>query len=214
MEEDQILTSIILMDAIPMVQFDGLLALDDLSADRTTSCLLLQEFCTKCRGHFQCQLSLSLLKVSLPVGVEWIGIAFDLNMTLGFDRCLYAEELFAGCRIGKAPGCTRLMGKIALGDPASRFVRMAEFGPSIESSPDETVEMRKRRTTDAVPMIVGPSSEERMQRIDELGRGGPGGVATERCDFGRDGLHTGLAGRNLELGRFAAGADMFTDRLP
>ena len=193
-EEDQILTSIILMDAIPMVQFEGLLALDDLSADRTTSCLLLQEFCTKCRGRLQCQQSISLLKVSLPVRVEWIGLAFDLNMTLGFDRCLYAEELFAGRRIGKAPGCTWLMGKIALGDPASRFVRMAEFGPSIESSPDETVEMRKRRTTDAVPMRVGPSSEERIQRIDELGRGGPGGAATERFDFGLDGLHTGLAG--------------------
>jgi hypothetical protein len=61
MEEDQILTSIILMDAIPVMQFEGLLALDDLSADRTTSCLLLQEFCTQCRGHCQCQLSLSLL---------------------------------------------------------------------------------------------------------------------------------------------------------
>ena len=87
-EEDQILTSIILMDAIPMVQFEGLLALDDLSADRTTSCLLLQEFCTKCRGRLQCQQSISLLKVSLPVRVEWIGLAFDLNMTLGFDRFL------------------------------------------------------------------------------------------------------------------------------
>jgi len=214
MEKDQILTSILLMDAIPVMQFEGLLALDALSADRTTSCLLLQEFCTKCRGRLQCQQSISLLPVSLPVRGEWIGLTFDLTMTLGFDRCLYAKALWAGCRISKAPRCTRLMGKRALGDPAPRFVRMAEFGPSIESSPDETVEMRTRRTTDAVPMIVGPSSEERIQRIDELGRGGPGGAATERFDFGRDGLHTSLAGCNLELGRFAVGADMFTDRLP
>ena len=106
------------------------------------------------------------------------------------------------------------MGKIALGDPASRFVRMAEFGPSIESSPDETVEMRKRLTTDAGSMIVGPPSEGRVQRIDELGRGGPGSVATERFNFGRDGLHTGLAGCNLELGQCAVGAAMCTDRLP
>ena len=33
-----------LMDAIPMMQCEGLFALDDLSADRTVSCLLLQEF--------------------------------------------------------------------------------------------------------------------------------------------------------------------------
>ena len=97
------LTSIILMDAIPMVQFDGLLALDDLSADRTTSCLLLQEFCTQCRGRLQCQLSISILKVGLPVGVEWVGVALDLNMTLGFDRFLYTDDLFAGRWISKAP---------------------------------------------------------------------------------------------------------------
>ena len=214
MEEDQILTSIILMDTISVMQFEGLLALDDLSADRTTSCLLPQECCTKRRGPLQRQVTVSILEVSLPERIEWIRVALDLDMTLGFDRCLYAEELFAGRRIGKAPGCARLMGKIALGDPASRFVRMAELGPSIESSPDETVEMRKRLTTDAVTMIVGPPSEERVQRIDELGRGGPCGVATEHFDFGSDGLHTGLAGCNLELGRFAVGADMFTDRLP
>jgi hypothetical protein len=208
------LPAIMLMDAIPVMQFEGLLTRDDLSADRTTSWLLLQELCTQCRGRLQGQLSLSLLKVRLPVGVAWIGLAFDLHRTLGVDRCLYAGELFAGRRIGQAPGCPRLMGNIALGDPASRFVRMAEFGPSRESSPDETVEMCTRRTTDAVPMIVGPSSEERVQRIDEVGRGGPGGVATERFALDRAGLYTGLAGCNLARGRFAVGADMLTDRLP
>jgi len=80
--------SIILMGAIPVVQFEGLLALDDLSADRTASCLLLQEFCTKRRGRLQRQLSISILKVCLPVGVEWVGVALDLHMTLGFDRFL------------------------------------------------------------------------------------------------------------------------------
>jgi hypothetical protein len=103
MEEDQMLTSIILMGAIPMMQFEGLLALDDLSAERTASCLLLQEFCTQCRGRLQCQLSISILKVGLPVGVEWVGVALDLNMTLGFDRFLYTDDLFAGRWISKAP---------------------------------------------------------------------------------------------------------------
>lgn len=213
-KEDQIFTLIILVATIPVMQFEGFLAIDELSTDRTASCLLPQECCTKRRGPLQRQVTVSILEVSLPERIEWIRVALDLDMTLGFDRCLYTEELFAGRRISIAPGFARLMGKIALGDPASRFVRMAELGPSIESSPDETVEMRKRLTTEAVTMIVGPASEERIQRIDELGRGGPCGVATERFDFGRNGLHTGLAGCNLELGRFAVGADMFTDRLP
>jgi len=105
---------------------------------------------------------ISILEGSLPERIEWIRAALDLEMTLGFDRCLDTEELFAGRRSGKAPGCARVMGKRALGDPASRFVRMAELDPSRESSPDETVEVRKRFTTDTVPMIVGPPSEERM----------------------------------------------------
>src|SRR2546428_11092859 len=101
MEEDQILTSMILMDAIPVMQFEGLLALDDLSADRTTSCLLLQELCTQCRGRLQCQLSISILEVNLPVGVEWVGVALDLNMTLGFDCFLDTDEPFSGRWISK-----------------------------------------------------------------------------------------------------------------
>ena len=91
------------MGAIPVMQFEGLLALDDLSADRTASCLLLQELCTKRRGRLQRQLSISILQVGLPVGVEWVGVAFDLDVTLGFDRLLYTKELFAGRWISKTP---------------------------------------------------------------------------------------------------------------
>jgi hypothetical protein len=205
-EEDPILTSIILMDAIPMGQCEWLLALDNLSADRTTSCLLLQAWCTQCRGHLPCQQSIALLTVRLAVRGEWIGLAFALHRTLGFDRCLDAEELLARCRIGTAPGCPRWMGNVALGDPASRFVRMAECGPAIESSPDATVEMRTRRTPDAVPRIVGPSSEERMPRSDEWGRGAPAAwrqsallVAVMACTLALLGVIWRLAG--LPLGR-------------
>ena len=88
MEEDQIFTLIMLVDTIPVMQFEGLLALEDLSADRAASCLLVQEFCTQRRGRFQCPLSISLLKGGLPVGIEWMGVALDLHVTLGFDRFL------------------------------------------------------------------------------------------------------------------------------
>src|SRR2546426_9377620 len=97
-----ILTSIILMDAIPVVQFEGLLALDDLSADRTTSGLLLQEFCTKRRGRLQRHLSISILKVCLPAGVEWVGVALDLDMTLGFNRLLETDDVFTSRWISRS----------------------------------------------------------------------------------------------------------------
>ena len=98
------------------------------------------------------------------------------------------------------------MGKRALGDPASRCVRVAECGPAIESSPDEAIEMRTRRTTDAVPMIVGPPSEERIQRINEWGRGAPAAwrqsvliLALMACTLALLGVIWRLAG--LPLGR-------------
>jgi hypothetical protein len=214
MEEEQMRSSIMLMPAIPMVQFEGLLALDDLSADRAVPCLLPQECCTKRRGPVQREVTVSILEVALPVRIERMRVALDLDVTLGFDRCVSTEELFAGRRIGAAPGCARLMGKGALGDPASRFVWVAELGPALEPSPDETLAVRTRLTTDAVTVRVGPTSEEGMQRIDAWGRGGPCGVVTERCDFGGHGLHTGLAGCHLSLSRFAVGASRCTDRLP
>jgi hypothetical protein len=196
------------------MQFEGFLAIDKLSTERTASCLLPQACCTTRRGPLQRHVTVSILAGSLPERIAWMRVALDLARTLGFDRCWYTAEWCAGRRIGIAPGFARLMGQVARGAPASRFVRMAEFGPSRASSPDETVEMRTRLTPEAVTMRVGPASEERMQRLDAWGRGGPCGVATARFDCGRDGLPTGLAGCQLALGRCAVGADRLTDRLP
>src|SRR2546426_5045770 len=164
-----ILTSIILMDAIPVVQFEGLLALDDLSADRTTSGLLLQEFCTKRRGRLQRHLSISILKVGLPVGVEWVGVALDLDMTLGFNRLLETDEVCASCWIREAPGFARLMGKVARSDPASRFVRVAQLGPAIEPAPDEAVELRKRLATEDVAAGGCPGRGDRGRCLELRG---------------------------------------------
>ena len=157
MEEDQIFTLIMLVDTIPVMQFEGLLALEDLSADRTASCLLLQEFCTKRRGRHQRQLSISILKVCFPVGVEWVGVALDLDMTLGFNRLLETDDVFTSRWISKAPCVPWLMGKVARSDPAPGFVWVAEFGPAIQPSPDEAIELRKRLATDDVAMVVRPT---------------------------------------------------------
>ena len=170
-------TLMILVDTIPVMQCEGVLAIDELSTDRTASCLLPQECCTQRRGPVQRQVTVSILEGRLPERIAWIRVALDLDMTLGFDRCLDTEEWFAGRRSGIAPGVARLVGNRARGAPASRFVRMAELGPSIASSPDDTVETRKRLTPEAVTMRGGPASEERLQRLDAVGR-----VALRRGD--------------------------------
>jgi hypothetical protein len=89
------------------------------------------------------------------------------------------------------------MGKVALDDPASRFVRVAEFGPAIEPSPDETVQLGKYLATDDVAVVVRSAPEDRVECRDEVGRGLPGGLVTEGFDLRFDGLHTGLTGGNL-----------------
>ena len=207
-------TWMILVDTIPVMQCEGFLTIEKLSTERTASCLRPQACCTKRRGPVQRHVTGSILAGSLPERIAWLRVALALARTRGCDRGLSTEEWFAGRRLGRAPGCARVMGNIALRDPASRFVRMAERGPALASSPDETVERRTRLTPEAVTMSVGPASAARRPRRDAWGRGGPCGVATERLDCGRDGLHTGLAGCHLARGRCAVGADMLTARLP
>ena len=96
MEEYQIRPSVILVVAIPVMQFEVLLALDHLSTDGTKPLLLLQDLCTKCRGGPQRQLSVTVLEVRLPLWVERIGVALDLDMALRFDRLLHPDE--SACR--------------------------------------------------------------------------------------------------------------------
>ena len=97
-KEDPIFTLIILVDTIPVMQFEGFLAIDKLSTDRTASCLLPQVCCTKRRGPLQRQVTVSILEGSLPERIEWIRVALDLDMTLGFDRCLYLVYGGVVCR--------------------------------------------------------------------------------------------------------------------
>ena len=181
-----------LLDAIPVMPCEGLLVLDDLSADRTASGLLLQEACTQCRGRLHGQLSISILTGILPVGVEWVGVALDLKMTLGFACFLATDEPCTGRWISKAPCFAPLMGKVALDAPASRFMRVAEFGPAIEPSPDETVPLGKRLAPAEVAVVVRPAPEARVECLDEVGRCLPGGLVTEGFDLRCDGLHPGL----------------------
>ena len=87
-KEDQIFTLIILVETIPVMQFEGVLAIDKLSTDRTASCRLPQECCTKRRGPLQRHVTVSILKGSLPERIAWMRVALALDMTLGVDRCV------------------------------------------------------------------------------------------------------------------------------
>lgn len=157
---------------------------------------------------------IAALKVAVPFAVEGVSLAFDLEMTLCFDRLLNADELFTGVGIGKAPGSPLAMGKIAFGDPAPGLIRVTVFGPSIQPAPDVAVEPTECLATDDMAVIIRPASEYGVEPIDELFGRGARGLLTKGLDLGFHGLQTGLAGGDLKLGRLAMRPGIFTDRLP
>ena len=98
-----------------------------------------------------------MLEVGLPARIKGVGLAFDLAVTLRGDRQLHPENLFPGSRIGKAPGRTWRVRKVALSDPTAGFLRVALFSPSVQPPPDEVVEVAKGLATDAMTVVVGPA---------------------------------------------------------
>jgi hypothetical protein len=104
------------------------------------------------------QVSIAVLDVRLPGGITWIGVPLHLDMTLRFDGLLYAEDLRAGVWGGKAPRLPPLMVKVASGDPASGFVRVAPFGPSAQPASNEALDLGAGGATDHVAVIVRPAS--------------------------------------------------------
>ena len=148
MEKYQIFPSIILVVAIPVMQFEVFLALDA-PVDRWDSVLSAAAGVLHETPRSLCSASVDHGVGSTPpmCGSNGLASALDLDMALGFDRLLHTDELCAGRRIGKPPGCARLMGKITVGDPTAGFIRVPQLGPSIESSPDKTVECAQRSRT-------------------------------------------------------------------
>jgi len=214
MEEDQVGLLVILVVAIPVMQFEVLLALDHLSADGALAVLLPQDFGTKRRRRLLRQVPLTGLEVRLPFAIERIGIPLDLDMALRCDRFPNPDKLFAGDRVRQSPRLSRSMGKVTLGDPVSGLVRVAQFGPPETSSPDQAIELGEGFATDDVAMIIRLAAQDGVKPVEEPCRGGARSLLTEGFHLAFDGPKTGLARRDLEFGRFAMRPFVFAQSLP
>jgi hypothetical protein len=214
MEEYQICPSVILVVAIPVVQFEGLLALDHLSADGTPSCLLVQDLCTKYRGCPQGSLSIMVLEVRLPLRIERVGVALDLDVALRCNRLLHSDDLEPARWIGEPPGFARLMGERTVGDPTAGFIRVPLLGPSIQPPPDKTVSFGEGFGTQNVSMVICPPPQHGVETLDEPGRGGTDSLLTQGLHLRFDALETAFAGCYLQLGRCPITACMLTQGLP
>ena len=155
----------------------------------------------------------TVLEVVVPLRVEWVGRPFDLDMSLLFYLFCYFDQAVARSRIGEVPTTSIVMQKVAFGDPASGFIRVAALAPSVDSSPHKAVDLGKHLGADNVPMVVGPASEYGVEFVDELIRRSPFVAFTNGSYLLLDTLETGLAGRDLQFCRFPVGPGMFPDSL-
>jgi len=89
-------------------------------------------------------------------------------MPLLFDQLSNLDQTCACVRVGKSPAFSVVTQKIALRDPASGFVRIAAFAPSIDSPPYITVDFAERLGTDHVPVVVRPAAQHGVEFIDEF----------------------------------------------
>ena len=145
--------------------------------------------------------------------VEWVSRRLDLDIPLPFDRFCYVDQAVACRRVGEAPTAPILTQEVAIGDPASGFVRVTTFAPSVDSSPYKVIDFGKRLSTDDVPMIVCPTSEHRVELVDERIRRSAFMAFANGSDLLLDALETGLAGRDLQFCRFPVRPGMFPQRL-
>lgn len=135
-------------------------------------------------------------------------------MSLPFDQLSNLDQACACIGVGKSPAAGLSLEKIAFGDPASGFVRMTAFAPSIKSPPGEAADFAERLGTDDMPMIVCPATQYGVEFVDELlGRSSFMAFA-KGSDFGFDRLESGVARRNLQFAWFAVLPYAFPNGLP
>ncbi len=158
--QHQVPQGVMLVVAIPMMQFNFLFDLHHLPTAWAEPVLVSQDRSTKGRRRPQRQLPVAVLEVRLPGGIKRIGRTLDLEVALRLDCLPHPEQLRAGSRIGKPPRFSRAMGKVAISDPAPGFVRVPALGPAIHPLPDKIVELGEGLATDDVAMIVRPTPQE------------------------------------------------------
>src|SRR5262245_41206194 len=125
------------------MQFDILFDLDHLRTTRAEPVLLSQNLSTKGRRRMQRHPLVAGAKVRLPVRVERVGCAFDLEVAFGLDTLAHPEDLLAGGWIGETPTLARVVGKVAVSDPAPGFVGVASLSPPEQPPPHEAVQPEK-----------------------------------------------------------------------
>jgi hypothetical protein len=213
MKQHQVPPLVVLVVAVPMMQFDFFFGLDHLPTAQADPVLLLQDLSTKRRRRTQRHPLVAGAEVGLPVWVERVGLTRDLEVALGLDALPHPEDLRAGGRIGEPPSLSLAMGKVAVSDPAPGLVRVAQLGSAEQPPPHETVPPEKGLAAEGVAMVVGPAPQQRVEPLDARCRGSTHGSLAQGADLVLNGLEASRAGFDVQLGWLAITPVMFAPGL-
>ena len=199
--------------AIPMVQYEFLIVLRHLLTNRADSILHSVYSCHESGCAGLNLLFIAILKVLLPLRIEWVGRRLYFDMPLPLDQLPNLDQTCACVGVGKSPALSLFTQKVALGDPASGFVGMAAFAPSVDSPTDKTVDFAERLSTDYMPMIVRPAAQYGVEFVDEFRWCRTFMAFAQGSYFLFDRLETGSTRRDLQFACFAVSPFVFPDGL-
>ncbi len=134
----------------------------------------------------------TFFEVGLPLWVERVGGLpdFDVAPNFGFARIHEAlpNRLAIRCPLSrlarKRPSALAQSREALLLHPVPRFLGMSAFGPVPEPPPYLMVHPVERFLGRAVPMVVGPATNDRVQQT-YLRRLAHGAAETQGVGFGR-----------------------------
>ena len=150
---------------------------DLLLADRTQSFLLFPQsdelsFPFEIVDHLDAE---AFFKVLFPGGIVWVGFSLDFDVSLNRDMCELKEmifyEAFFGCHDSVEDPMVSFDGfEVSFLDPLFGLVGVSPFRPSPQGLKDGMADSGKRDFTDDMLVIVGPSSDDRVELNNQISR--------------------------------------------
>ncbi len=112
--------------------------------------------------------SASFFEVGRPFRVERMGLTDDLDMSS--DRGVRGLQKSRSLPVlgSEDPLARTDFGEVFLPHPTCSLVRVTAFGPSPQHLPDVMIDPPKGLLGHDVPVRIGPSPDERIQRFDQL----------------------------------------------
>ena len=110
---------------------------------------------------------LTLGEVKVPVGMERVGLSFDLDMPPDRGRSRIVEAVLRGPVRGEHPVSGSYAVKIPIFHPPGTLVGMSSLGPSPENAKDNSIDPLVGLFRADVPVKIGPSAQDGIESFND-----------------------------------------------